>query len=171
MVFKNYREVVTIETEAETNTIAIEEDPQVDTDVDLPMIIVEEATTIGAAMITGLTGEDPVAARLPILIRTTMAPQALEVAIRTAHLVEGVALHRTFVEVVVTVAAGMRIFQVFPCWFATSDPTSPITTSKRHLDALVMFAMFTFQGITIRNKLRALHLLSMQIPTVSIRIA
>jgi len=171
----------TTETGAETTIIAIGEDLLAATGVDLPMItvvavVVGEATTIGVvAMTTGLPGEDPATARLTTMI--FMTPTVLRVraaVIRTDHLVEGVDPRRTFaataevvvvVEEVAAIATARKRAPGSPCWFETSAPTLPTTTSAWRLDALVKFAMFTSRGITIRSKRKALLSSSTPIPS------
>lgn len=154
--------MIETETGAETTTIATEEDLPEDTGADLQMITAAavEATTTAVVMTMGLPEEAPIA-HLLMTIRTTidMDLRAHGAAIPMGHPAEGVAHRRIHVmEVDVIATAGTRAFREYHFWFATLAPTSPTTTSARHLDASVTFVMCISRGIITRSKQKALPL-------------
>jgi hypothetical protein len=173
------------ETGAEMNTLAIGEDLLAAMGADLPMTTaaaVEATTTVAVAMTMGLPEEDPAVAHLTTTIGTkiNMDLRAHGVAIPTVRHAEGVAHRKTFAEAVAGIAiaiatagmtARMRAFLEYHFWFVTSAPTSLTTTSVRHSDALVTFAMCTSRGITTRSKRKVLPLSNMQIQIRLVRHA
>ena len=173
------------ETGAEMNTFAIGEDLLAAMGADLPMTTAAveatttvATTTVAVVMTMGLPEEDPAVAHLTTTIGTkiNMDLRAHGVAIPTVRHAEGVAHRKTFAEAVAGIAiaiatARMRAFLEYHFWFVTSAPTSLTTTSVRHSDALVTFAMCTSRGITTRSKRKVLPLSNMQIQIVSTYIS